>query len=403
MRTTTALAALAAAALWPAATLAQAAAPVKPSFEAYGFAQLDYIADFKRVDPSWAATLRPSKIPTADGTFGSDGQSIFSVRQSRLGARAALPAGGDAVRARLEFDFFGVGPDAGQTTIRLRHAYGEWHGLLVGQTWTTFMDPDVVPAVVDYWGPNGRISTRREQIRYTLPVPRSDLAIAIALERSGQDVDPGELREFDPTLAANVQSDQKLPDLAASVRFTRPFGHVQLAGLLRRLGWDTKATPDNEPKGHTVGFGLAATSRIAILGKDRLLLSVAGGKGIAAVMNDGGVDVAAKGAVGSASGTAVPEYGFMAWYEHVWSPLLTTAFGYSAVIVDNTSLQTASAFKNGQYASVNVLATPVKNVLLGPELLWGHLENKGGATGDDFRVQLTGKVTFSSLDVVPKS
>ena len=69
-------------------------APRDHNLELYGFAQLDAIQDFNRVDPNWEATLRPSKIPTAKGTFGSDGQSLFSVRQSRLGAKArvSLPA-----------------------------------------------------------------------------------------------------------------------------------------------------------------------------------------------------------------------------------------------------------------------------------------------------------------------
>ena len=35
----------------------------KPPFEVYGFVQADGSEDFDRVDPSWNATLRPSKIP----------------------------------------------------------------------------------------------------------------------------------------------------------------------------------------------------------------------------------------------------------------------------------------------------------------------------------------------------
>jgi len=52
----------------------------KFSFEVYGFAQVDYIQDFNRVNPNWAATLRPSRIPTLDGLFGADGESILSAR-----------------------------------------------------------------------------------------------------------------------------------------------------------------------------------------------------------------------------------------------------------------------------------------------------------------------------------
>src|SRR5262245_21450464 len=107
----------------------------KADFEVYGFGQVDYIQDFQRVDTNWAATLRASKIPTTEGQFGSDGQAIVSARQSRLGAQGNLPTEyGGPVFAKVEFDFYGVGPDAGQTTIRFRHGYGEWNHILGGQT-----------------------------------------------------------------------------------------------------------------------------------------------------------------------------------------------------------------------------------------------------------------------------
>ena len=100
------------------------AAPSRPrdhNLELYGFAQLDAIQDFKRVNPDWDATLRPSRIPTEKGQFGGDGQSIFSVRQSRLGAKATGILAGKPYEAKFEFDLYGTGVDAGQTTFRLRH------------------------------------------------------------------------------------------------------------------------------------------------------------------------------------------------------------------------------------------------------------------------------------------
>src|SRR5512139_3990402 len=121
--TRTTIAALAAA-LLPAVAGAQG----QPSFEVFGFAQVDYIQDFNRVDPAWNAMLRASKVPTTDGAFGSDGEAIFSARQSRLGVKGSFPSGAHDLKARIEFDFFGTGggsPDsAGQSSIRLRRAYG---------------------------------------------------------------------------------------------------------------------------------------------------------------------------------------------------------------------------------------------------------------------------------------
>ena len=95
--------------------------PKDHNLELYGFLQLDAIQDFNRVNPDWDATLRPSRIPTLKGQFGGDGQSIFSVRQSRLGAKATGSLAGKPYEAKFEFDLFGTGVDAGQTTFRVRH------------------------------------------------------------------------------------------------------------------------------------------------------------------------------------------------------------------------------------------------------------------------------------------
>src|SRR5258705_12460603 len=92
----------------------------KPKVEVYGFVQADYIQDFDRVDPLWTDTLRPSKIPTVDGSFGEDGQAYLSAKQSRLGVMMNFPTSNKTVFTKFEFDMFGVGGDAGQTTIRLR-------------------------------------------------------------------------------------------------------------------------------------------------------------------------------------------------------------------------------------------------------------------------------------------
>ena len=95
--------------------------PKDDNLEVYGFLQTDAIQDFKRVNPDWDATLRPSRIPTDEGQFGGDGQSIFSVRQSRLGVKATGKLADKPYEAKFEFDLFGTGVDAGQTTFRVRH------------------------------------------------------------------------------------------------------------------------------------------------------------------------------------------------------------------------------------------------------------------------------------------
>ncbi len=99
------------------------------SLNVYGFVMADAIYDFKRVDPDWNDTLRVSTIPTRGEPYGGDGEFVTSVRQSRFGVSAKYPTANGDVTGLLEFEWFGTGGDAGQTTPRLRHAWGTWKNL----------------------------------------------------------------------------------------------------------------------------------------------------------------------------------------------------------------------------------------------------------------------------------
>jgi hypothetical protein len=383
--------------------------PGAPNFEIYGFAQADYIQDFNRVDPLWDATLRPSKIPTTKGQFGDDGQSVISARQSRFGVQASQEIAGKPLFVKFEFDLYGTGDDAGQTTMRLRHFYGQWGPILAGQTNTLFMDGDTFPNTIDYWGPNGMVFVRNPQIRFTHKTGNNTFAIAI--EKPNSDIDAGKIRELDPTLGAGIQPSEKIPDLTGQYRYDSDWGHIQLAGVLRKVGYDTPGTPDNEPKNSKMGWGINASTSVKTWNKDKLHLAVVYGEGIASYMNDGGTDLGPKanpvvtppivGAPlppGSLRGDVLPLLGLMAYYDHYWNDQWSTSLGWSMVDVDNTSFQQADAFNSAQYASANILWTPDKRILAGAELLWGNRKDFNGNKGDDTRVQFTFKYSFSSND-----
>ena len=160
----------ASAAAGSATTAAQATPEAKPTFEIYGFAMLDIGQDFgARINPNWSDTLRLTKLPSFDKQYGEDGNTFAGVRQSRFGVKSSSPTPMDGVTLKtvFEFELFGTGVDEGQTTFRLRHAYGELGHFLAGQTWSPFMDPDVFPNTVEYWGPTGMVLFRNVQFRYT--------------------------------------------------------------------------------------------------------------------------------------------------------------------------------------------------------------------------------------------
>ena len=386
------------------------AAEGQKSFEVYGFAQLDYIQDFGRVNPDWEDTLRPSRIPTDDEQFGDDGQATFSVKQSRFGVKATLPTSKGDINTKFEFDMFGVGSDAGETTIRLRHAYGEFGSILAGQTNSLFMDGDIFPNIVDYWGPTGMVFLRNPQIRWT-PI-KGDTTFAVAIENPGNDIDSGQFREVADFPGA--QGDQEYPDLTAQYRMNTGFGHVQLAGIMRWIGAEvlcntSQTDPDAQdfcPNGtaevvyddNDFGWGLNLTSVINVLEKDAIRAGVVYGEGIASYMNDGGMDAGPDRAVGvdGVQVEAVQLTGVSAYYDHWWNDQYSSSIGYSFTEVDNTAGQTPDTYKKGQYASVNLLYYPVENVLVGGELLWGDREDFGGASNSDTRIQFSLKYNFGT-------
>lgn len=369
--------------------------PPPPRFEVYGFAMADWVQDFRRVDPAWTSTLRPSRIPVQEpGIFGNNGEATVSARPSRFGVKTNLETMLGLFHSQFEFDFFGVGVDEGQTTIRLRHAWGELGAFGAGQTHSLFMDIDVFPHVLDYWGPAGMVFLRNPQLRYT-PVLNDVWSVAFAVERPVNDIDPGSLREVDTELGASPQPF--LPDLSGQVRAKGDWGHVQLGGIVRALGWEVLGNPGNEPNGRKVGWGLDLSAIFLFLEKDKLMVSVVYGQGIASYMNDGGVDLAPEASGATVGAKALPLLGIVAYVDHWWSKTWSTALGYSETRVWNTDLQDGSAFNLGQYASANLVWNPNEQFLTGVEVLWGRRKDNDGKDNSDIRAQLSMKYSFSSL------
>ncbi|WP_200939816.1 DcaP family trimeric outer membrane transporter [Brevundimonas sp. Root1279] len=374
-------------------------------FEVYGFAQADVIYDVNRVDPAWEDAFRPSKIPTTEDAFGSDGQTSISVKQSRLGVRASGDAGGRPYEGRFEFDLFGTGVDAGQTTFRLRHAYGRWGPILAGQTNSLFMDGDLFPNTIDYWGPTGMVFLRNPQVRWIIR-DRPDFYAAVAVEKPGNDIDAGLIRQIDPDLGAGLTNTEKLPDVTGQLRYQGDWGHAQVSGILRQIGFETVGAPNNEPDGNDLGWGINLGTAYTT-GPATFRLGAVFGEGIASYMNDGGMDLAPQITVTvippglidiTGEGQAVPLFGMTAYLDYAWNEHWTSAFGYSFTQVDNTNFQEPGAFHRGEYASANILWAPTPRIMTGAELLWGKRTDNDGATGDDIRLQFSFKVSFSSND-----
>lgn len=162
----------------------------KNSVDIYGHVMLDSGYEFGQSDPNWFDVVRPTKLASKPGEFAPDGKVFFSVRQTRFGVKTATPTGLGDLKTIFEFELFGTGVDAGQTTFRLRHAYGELGHFGAGQTWSPFMDIDVFPNSLEYWGPNGMVFFRNIQVRWA-PIQNDRTRLIFAAERPGASADGG--------------------------------------------------------------------------------------------------------------------------------------------------------------------------------------------------------------------
>jgi hypothetical protein len=383
----------------PADTTAKAAAQSgggESTFSVYGFAMLDAGYQFKQADPNWFDTVRPVKLPSFKDQFAPDGNAYFSVRQSRLGVKSETPTKYGPLKTVFEFEMFGTGVDAGQTTFRLRHAYGEMGQFGAGQYWSTFVDPDVFPNTNEYWGPNGIAWFRNVQVRW-MPLKGKN-SVTIALERPGASADLG--KAADRIELTGVKPKFPLPDLTANVRFDRHWGHFQASGVVRHMQWVDNVADNFDLSGSATGAGIGLTSGLNVSKKDVLKLSFVYGHGIENYMNDAPVDVGIARTFSSnprvpIKGVPLPVTGAMAYLDHTWNKRFSSSIGYSLLNITNSDGETPSAFHRGRYASGNILFYPVDNVMIGSELIWGRRDNwLDGFHSDDVHLQFSFKYNF---------
>ena len=121
-----------------------------------------------------------SSIPVGDDQqAGEEARTVYSPSASRFGIDLRTPFRAQTVRTFIEGDFAGS-----KNTFRLRHAFMQTNRWVIGQTWSTFSDPEAEPIGLDFEGLNAISLFRQPQIRYTHPL-REQLQLARGARESG--------------------------------------------------------------------------------------------------------------------------------------------------------------------------------------------------------------------------
>jgi hypothetical protein len=324
-------------------------------------------------------TGNPDRFVTAqipvEGDFFKGGGNQFNVNSkgSQLSLDVRAPDLPGSPRFYYQNDFFGSG--GGELPFRVRQLYGEIYNVVLGQTFSVFEDPDAWPDTVDYEGPNSAIFARRPLIRYLLPLNKH-WELNFGLEKPGAEVDTS----IDP----DAKSVNHAPDGGLNVRWEdSKYGHVQLGAIFRDIGVKGPVVGNQS----TFGWGVNLSSSLNVFNRDSVQTQVTYGEGLFRYFND---DFVNNDAAFDSSGklTAIPAFGAMIGYTHKWTDYLRSTASYGYVHLDNQFSQGPDAYHQTHYASMNLVWQARKRLSLGLEGLYGHKEEKNGAGGDAFRIQL---------------
>jgi uncharacterized coiled-coil protein SlyX len=318
-----------------------------------------------------------SSIPIA-GTedAGKESRVTYIASPSRLNFDMRTPTGVGSMRAFIEADYAGSGG-----AFRLRHAFGQWRKFLIGQTWSTFADPEAEPDGIDFEGLNAISLFRKPQVRWTTPFGKRN-SVSLALENPAPDVTGAAGLNQVPDVIARVRWEPER--VRGPLRLLQGIGHVQAAAIVRQVRAEPAEAPNTTIS--TGGFGFNVSGRMAPglwKEEDDLTWAVYAGRGIGSYINDlrtlGGQDAVYDPATDALE--ALPVGAAYVGYQHWWNTQLRSTATFGWVYVGNVDIQPGEALHQTVRYSINLSWSPIPRLDLVGEFLSGQRLNKNGDKG----------------------
>lgn len=325
----------------------------------------------------------------------SDGGFNAHARETRLTFDLSNDTSRGPVSARIEFDLFGT---RGNELIsnshhpRLRHAFVEWNGWTVGQTWSNFMPLASLAPTVDFAGPTGIVFIRQAQVRYTHEVA-PNFTIAASLENSeftGRNaagpVGSGQGTGFGSGVNADID---RVPDFVLTGTWRDGDTHLRASGVVRQLRTPTGLRAGGSNFSETAyGVSLSGGTSLWNGGTVGAQFNYGDGIGryiISGVFNDAFVD-------GTGNLNTVEALGGALGVTQQINDQLRAAVSYGHYEASDTFAPADTKRLRTVHAGAFYDAT--ENVTLMGEVIWGDRRQANGRTADASRIQTAVQFSF---------
>ena len=330
-----------------------------------------FSAFYDNVELPTKSTFNTYYIPT-----GSNNHKIpnfhNSLNQTRLGFEITRATKEGTVFIRIETDFAGPGG-----RYRIRHAYGQIGGFLLGQTWSLFSNVSDQPVTVDKNGPTGNISLLNPQIRYGRSYKK--MSWAVGLEYSLPDLNHP---VFD-TIEAAFLTVQMIPDFTGRIDAHGKFGSIQLSVLAKNV----TIKENDSTVSNSLGTGASLSGKFDVTQKQKVYFQFASGRSIAhyiTTFSGAGQDAVLNPETNKYE-NLYSMGGFLS-YGVDWNDRISTNLSVGMAKIFNKSFQPGNAYRNSLSASVDAFWRVIPGARIGVSYTYGQRWNKDNSTGRASRV-----------------
>jgi len=304
--------------------------------------------------------------------------TYIGARQSRFAMEGNASTKIGKIKTYLEVDF----ASSTSSFWRLRHAFVQWNFLMIGNAWSTFMDNSSLPNTVDFEGPNSAITKRHGIIRFEKKFGKNNI-YGVSLEAPHTDYNnPADSLIEDKNIQGNF-------DVAGRYQYYGNWGHVQLAGIVRRISYLHEYNMDK-----LYGWGLLASTIFNVSQNITLYSQYSIGEGIAnyyvgfenrdldAIYDPSKNDLVLKMIHG----------GYFNLNYQFNNMTLSATGGVS--FIKNFDFETEDSFASSQYFALTYFYDPIETVSFGMEFTTGSRINENNQKGNATRISVIGKFSF---------